>query len=144
MKIYTIGFTGHTAKEFFETLRAKKIRRLIDIRRNNTNQLAGFSKKKDLEYFLKEILGADYHHVVLLAPAAELVEKYRGDHDWEFFNPAFRRQLKEQRARALLDRSLFDRDVVLLCSEKSANNCHRKIAAEFLAGFLKTEGIEHL
>ena len=53
MKIYTIGFTKKNAREFFQLLRMNNIEQLVDIRLNNTSQLAGFTKKDDLEYFLR-------------------------------------------------------------------------------------------
>jgi hypothetical protein len=31
------------------------VKRVVDVRLNNNSQLAGFSKKDDLPYFLKEI-----------------------------------------------------------------------------------------
>ena len=45
MEIYTIGFAGRKASEFFGKLRQQGIKRLIDVRLNNTSQLAGFTKK---------------------------------------------------------------------------------------------------
>lgn len=41
MKIYTIGFTKKSAKEFFELLSNNYIKKLIDVRLNNSSQLAG-------------------------------------------------------------------------------------------------------
>ena len=54
--IYTIGFTKKNAKEFFELLSKSKVDIVIDIRLNNTSQLAGFSKYPDIEYFLSHLL----------------------------------------------------------------------------------------
>ncbi|GHV46830.1 hypothetical protein FACS1894204_09220 [Synergistales bacterium] len=42
-EIYTIGFTKKTAREFFEALRARAVKILLDIRLNNVSQLAAFS-----------------------------------------------------------------------------------------------------
>ena len=53
MEIATIGFTRWTAEDFFGTLRRSGIRRLIDVRRNNTSQLAAFAKRDDLAFFLR-------------------------------------------------------------------------------------------
>ncbi len=53
MEIYTIGFTQTTAQRFFERLAGAGIERLLDVRLNNTSQLAGFAKAKDLPYFLR-------------------------------------------------------------------------------------------
>ena len=51
--IYTIGFSGKNAKAFFELLRNNNIKALIDVRLNNVSQLAGYTKKNDLDFFLK-------------------------------------------------------------------------------------------
>ena len=56
MRIYTLGFSHKSAEEFFDILRESGVRRVVDIRRSNTNQLAGFTKKDDLRYFLRVIL----------------------------------------------------------------------------------------
>tara|TARA_B100001758_G_scaffold215364_1_gene200990 strand:- start:274 stop:432 length:159 start_codon:yes stop_codon:yes gene_type:complete len=44
--IYTIGFTGTTAENFFERLKKNNVLKLIDTRLNNKSQLSGFAKKK--------------------------------------------------------------------------------------------------
>ena len=62
MEIYTIGFTKKSAEEFFGLLKAAGIKRLLEISRNNTSQLAAFSKRDDLRYFLAELCGAEYRH----------------------------------------------------------------------------------
>ena len=59
LKIYTIGFTQKKAMQFFELIKENKIKRVIDVRLNNVSQLAGFAKRDDLIYFLKEICGCD-------------------------------------------------------------------------------------
>ena len=68
MKLYTIGFTQRSAADFFDALKRAGVTRLIDVRLNNVSQLAGYSKKNDLRYFLHEICGATYHHDLNLAP----------------------------------------------------------------------------
>ena len=55
MKIFTIGFTKKTAELFFNLIKGNKIQLLVDVRLNNSSQLAGFSKGSDLAFFLKEI-----------------------------------------------------------------------------------------
>ena len=54
--VHTIGFTKKTAAEFFELLRKSGTKRVLDVRLNNVSQLAGFSKRDDLKYFLHEIV----------------------------------------------------------------------------------------
>jgi uncharacterized protein (DUF488 family) len=55
MEIYSIGFTKKTAEQFFTLLRGAGIKRLLDVRLNNVSQLAGFAKREDLAFFLKEL-----------------------------------------------------------------------------------------
>ena len=63
MTIFTIGFTKKSAKDFFGKLQSSGVRRLIDVRLNNTSQLAGFTKRDDLKFFTATICGIDYLHL---------------------------------------------------------------------------------
>ncbi|HEX6879967.1 MAG TPA: DUF488 domain-containing protein, partial [Terriglobales bacterium] len=67
MKMFTVGFTKKSAKEFFGVLQSCGAKRLVDVRLNNSSQLAGFTKRDDLEYFLKTICGMEYVHLPELA-----------------------------------------------------------------------------
>ena len=49
MEIFTIGFTKTSAREFFGKLKKSGIERLVDVRLNNTSQLASFAKRDDLD-----------------------------------------------------------------------------------------------
>ncbi len=70
MEIYSIGFTQTTAENFFGRLRGSGVQRLLDVRRNTSSQLAGFAKARDLPYFLRELLGAEYAHEPGARPGA--------------------------------------------------------------------------
>jgi uncharacterized protein (DUF488 family) len=145
VEIYTIGFTQKTAEEFFERLRRAAVRRLIDIRLQNTSQLAGFAKRGDLAYFLRELCGAEYHHEPALAPTPELLRAYAKQHlPWEEYAAGYRRLLEEREVEKILDRRLFDAPTVLLCSEPAAEHCHRRLAAEYLAEHWEEVEIVHL
>ena len=90
MEIYTIGFTQKNAAEFFETLRRAGIRRVIDVRLNNTSQLAGFTKRDDLEYFLEQICQAAYDHQPELSPTKEILDGYKKKEiPWEEYEARF-------------------------------------------------------
>jgi len=60
IETFSVGFTKKSAGQFFEKLRAAGVQRVVDVRLNNVSQLAGFSKRDDLKYFLKTILNVDY------------------------------------------------------------------------------------
>ena len=133
MEIYTAGFTHTTAERFFERLRGADIRRLIDVRLNNVSQLAGFSKRDDLAYFLRVICEAEYLHEPLLAPTQELLDAYRkAKSSWEDYEQRFLALVDERRIAERLDRRLFDVPTVLLCSEATPEHCHRRLVAEYL------------
>ena len=133
MEIYTIGFTKKTAAAFFEPLKQHRIERLVDVRLNNTSQLAGFTKRNDLAYFLRELLAADYVHEPLLAPTKELLKGYRdGDMTWTEYETAFLSLMTERRIEDAIPEDLFTRRVVLLCSEPTPERCHRRLVIEYL------------
>ncbi|MBM3326550.1 MAG: DUF488 domain-containing protein [Calditrichaeota bacterium] len=133
MEIYTIGFTRKSAEQFFGILKEAGIRRLIDIRLNNTSQIAGFAKAQDLTYFLKEICGIEYIHEPLLAPTEEILKGYRDKIlDWDEFERRFKMLIMERAIEAAIERTLFYIPAVLLCSEPTAERCHRRLAAEYL------------
>ena len=134
MEIYTIGFTRKSAAEFFELLKRAGIRRLIDVRLNNTSQLAAFAKREDLKYFLHEICGAEYLHLPVLSPDQDLLDGYKKKAvAWEEYERRFLALLNERAVEDLVDRHWFDVPAVLLCSEPTAEHCHRRLVAEYLA-----------
>jgi uncharacterized protein (DUF488 family) len=134
VEVYTIGFTQRSAAAFFGALRGAGIRRLLDVRLNNTSQLAGFAKRDDLAYFLRELCGAEYVHEPLLAPTQELLDAYRKARgSWDVYAEQFRVLLAERGVERALDRSLLAGPTVLLCSEPTADHCHRRLVLEYLA-----------
>lgn len=143
MNLFTIGFTRKSASQFFGLLQAAGVRRLVDIRLNNTSQMAGFSKRDDLAYFTRQILGIDYLHETRLAPSQEILDDFRLNGDWARYESGFLALLDQRRVAGLLDRALFD-DACLLCSEPTAGQCHRRLAAEFLAKAWGGASIRHL
>lgn len=145
MEIYTIGFTKKSASEFFGLLKSHDIRRIIDIRLNNAGQLAGFTKQDDLRYFLAEICGADYVHEPLLAPTKELLSSYRDKRcSWEEYEHVFDGLMRERQVDEAIDASLFAERAALLCSEPTADQCHRRLVAEYLREAWGNIDIVHL
>ena len=132
-KAYTIGFTKRSAEDFFETLKKAGVRQLVDVRLNNVSQLAGFSKRDDLEYFLRSICAAAYLHEPLLAPTQELLDAYRKHKgSWQDYAGSFVDLLKKRKIEDRISPVIFDTPTVLLCSEHTADHCHRRLVAEYL------------
>lgn len=133
MEVYTVGFTQKSAAQFFGTLRKAGIKRLLDIRLNNSSQLAAFAKKDDLKFFLHEICRADYLHQPMLAPTQEMLDEYKKKKgSWPEYEQRFLALMTERKIEEKLDRKLFDVPTVLLCSEATAEHCHRRLVAEYL------------
>ncbi|MBW3540977.1 MAG: DUF488 domain-containing protein [Planctomycetes bacterium] len=133
MEIFTIGFTRSTAAGFFERLKQAGIRRLVDVRLNNSSQLAGFAKRDDLAYFLRELCGVEYIHEPLLAPTPEMFEAYKKHRgDWNEYERRFLDLMAERKIEDHLGREFFAPPTVLLCSEPTAECCHRRLVLEYL------------
>ena len=145
MEVYSIGFTQSTAAYFFGRLKAAGIQRLLDVRLNNVSQLAGFAKRDDLAFFLKEIGGIDYRHEPLLAPSQEMLDAYKKhkgiwqDYEFQFLSLMAQRKIEEN-----IDKAMFDVPTVLLCSEPTAEHCHRRLVLEYLRGHWSDVTITHL
>ena len=128
----TIGFTKKSARAFFEKLQTAGIRRVLDIRLNNTSQISGFTKRDHLEYFLPTITGAEYRHIPLLAPSPDLFKAYtKHALSWDDYAPRFLALMAERHVEEQLDPALFN-GACLLCSEHLPHRCHRLLVAEYL------------
>ena len=135
MRLYTIGYSKKPAEEFFRILKDNNVKQVVDIRRHNTNQLAGFTKQDDLAWFLDTIAGIGYTHELALAPSEELMHAYRKEGlPFEEFAQKLRAEYAEREMPTLADHS------ALLCSEADPSTCHRLVAAEYLAE--RDKGIE--
>ena len=146
MIIYTIGFTQKTAKEFFNKIKDNKVNLLIDIRLNNVSQLAGFAKGKDLEYFLKEICDCEYAHDDVFAPTKELLDAYRAKNvSWNEYEKVFS-AIMEQRGVSARFKKLYMKynNICLLCTEPTAEQCHRRLVAEHLKKNIGNIEIVHI
>lgn len=132
MKLATIGFTKKPADRFFGLLRDSGAQRVVDVRLHNVSQLAGFAKRDDLAYFLREICDMDYVHLPELAPTKDILDDYkkRGG-DWQAYEVRFRRLMRERRVEEKLDRDIISNGC-LLCSEHEPHHCHRRLVAEYL------------
>jgi uncharacterized protein (DUF488 family) len=104
MKLFTIGFKGRSAENFFRTLKNAGVQKLIDVRRKNASQLAGFTKGHDLRYFLQECFGIAYEHIPEFGPSEELLKEYQNrlgkkkkdDAAWSYYLERFKAEVLSQ------------------------------------------------
>jgi len=144
MELFTIGFTGKSAEQFFTSLVKHGVRKVIDIRLSNVSQLAGFTKKNDLKYFLKVIANIEYEYIPQLAATKGLMDGFRqGKIPWEEYEATYLGLLEERQVLNSLKPENFDR-ACLLCSEEKPDHCHRRLAAEWLKGKWKGVTIRNI
>jgi len=145
-KIYTIGFTKKSLETFIKLLKKAKITLVVDIRLNNTSQLAGYSKGRDLEFLLNHGFNIGYRHELQLAPSEEILKQYKKDNDWSRYEKDFLELLERNKENILkLGQELMkDKTICLLCTEPTADKCHRRLIAEFWAKNLPKSEVYHL
>src|SRR5271157_6065325 len=112
-------------------LRHSGVRRVVDVRLNNVSQLAGFAKRGDLEFFLREICAMDYVHVPVLAPTQEMLDRYKKQKGaWSTYTDEFLALMKERKIEQNVSPQVIA-DGCLLCSEDKPDRCHRRLVAEY-------------
>ena len=142
--LFTVGFVGKSAEQFFHLLVQAGVRRVIDVRLYNNSQLAGYTKCNDLEYFLKTIVGAEYLYLPNFAPTKELLDGYKKKTiSWQEYVRRYQNLLRYRQPRYEVDDTMLDR-ACLLCAESTADQCHRRLAAEYLQNTWPNLTIKHL
>jgi len=144
MNLFTIGFTQKSARTFFDAIKTSGVKRVLDIRLNNVSQLAGFTKKTDLEFFLGEICGVEYIHLPILSPTQLILDNYRKRKgSWADYERDFLQLMDERDITSFIGRDLIS-DGCLLCSEAKPNYCHRRLISESLRTVWPDLKIKHL
>ena len=144
MKLFTIGSNGKSLRRFSELIKTAGVDCIIDVRLNNTSQLAGYAKRDDLEFVLG-LLKIAYEHHPELAPDEELFLDFRKNKNWDEYLMRFNELIDER------DMLSIGKDIVvrfnrpcLLCSEDDALKCHRRLVAEHWSEHIPDIEIEHL
>jgi uncharacterized protein (DUF488 family) len=148
IRLFTIGFTKKTAEQFFALLAGAGVRKVIDTRENRGGQLAGFAKEEDLRYFLPRLIGVEYEVEPLFAPTKEIRRAYMASGDWAAYEQSFLQLVLDRRLLDRIPPERFAEPAALLCSEPTAERCHRRLLVEHLAeswrGLDHQVEIEHL
>lgn len=137
MKVYTIGYGGRRPDEFLELLTAKSVRAVVDVRlRPDRSAMGIYARSKDPGKGVEHLLagaGIQYFSFV------EMGNLFLDLPDWA---ERYRRML--DLAGDLLTERLgqVPEPLCLLCAEKKAAECHRKLVGDFLAA--KGYQVEHI
>lgn len=144
MVLYTIGFTHKSLRQFISLLREARVDGVVDIRLNNTSQLAGYAKREDLAFIL-ETFGIGYLEEPRLAPTKALLDTYHRDHDWSAYEPIFQSLLAQRPLAEILATiaARFERPC-LLCAEPEPSQCHRRLVAEAFVALRPGLEVRHL
>ncbi len=146
MLLYTIGFTKKTAEEFFDGIKYRAVQILIDVRLNNTSQLMGFTKRRDMKYFLDRLCNCEYQHKPEYAPTKNILDNYKRDKiTWEDYERKYKALMKRRKAidDFMMYFDFYD-SVCLLCSEPTPEHCHRRLFAEMIHAQLPGTEIIHI
>lgn len=131
-------------KNFFTLLKKNGVKKIIDVRLNNVSQLAGFTKQDDLKYFLKELCRIEYYYYGQLAPTEDILKRYKNKEiSWEQYELEFNSLITKRKIEAIISLDLLT-DACLLCSEATAEHCHRRLLAEYFKKVYKRINIIHL
>ena len=107
--------------------------------------MAGFTKREDLPYFLEKLCGVEYEHQLLFAPTDNILNDYRKKKgEWQDYESRFLQLIAERKIEEQIDRRIFDVPTVLLCTEPTADHCHRRLVLEYLRGKWGNFEIVHL
>jgi len=132
-KIFTMGTNGKSPRQFFKLLKDNDIDVLVDIRLNNKSQLAGFAKGGNdyLGYFLNDLFGIKYMHDTIFAPTDEILNAYHENHDWNKYVEKFSKLIeKRDFKKHFLEKYSQYQNICFMCSEETAEKCHRRLVAE--------------
>ena len=139
-KIFTIGFSGKKPDDFLDILNAAKINCVWDIRLWRTSRFVPFYSGTNLA----ATLGSRYEHHPEFAPTTGILAGYKdGCITWPDYERMYRELLTTRNPTAGLALNSLDR-ICLLCTEKSATQCHRRLAAEYIAEQFPGIEIVHL
>ncbi len=136
--IYTIGFTKKDAKTFFELIKSNHITLVVDVRLNNTSQLAAFSKYPDIKYFLNKCAKCLYKSDKNFSPIESTLNDYKKKKiTWLEYVDQFNKTMEGRNIKEYIKNTyesiIAKETICFLCSEEQPENCHRRLIAERFA-----------
>ena len=137
MKLYTVGYGGRKPDEFIALLKIYDVEIIVDVRLQPERAFMGvYAKSKDPHKGIQGLLekaGIQYIWI------AELGNMLRDIDDW---HEKYRRYLDEKGDLVCSKVYELRMPFCLMCCEKRASGCHRKLIADYLVG--KGYEVEHL
>ena len=139
-KIFTIGFSGKSPETFLDVLNAARISCVWDIRQWRLSTYVPYYNGDNLA----NVLGNRYEYHPEFAPTADILARYKDKKiTWSEYEKMYCELLQKRDLLHNYNISKLDR-ICLLCTEKTALQCHRRLAAEYIAEILPDIEITHL
>lgn len=93
---------------------------------------------------MKNLCGIGYQHNIELAPSEEILKGYKDKKiSWVEYETQYIKLLESRDITKNLSSDLLDR-VCFLCAEQTAEQCHRRLLAEYLQNKLGNIEIKYL
>lgn len=127
-------------KAFLEVLDAARIRCVWDIRLWRVSKHVPYYSGENLA----TVLGDRYEYHPEFAPEFEMLTAFKDKKaTWADSEPIYRRLIAGRTPLAGRSPDELDR-ICLMCTEKTAHQCHRRLAAEYIASQFPDAEIVHL
>jgi len=128
-ELYTVGYEGRTVDELIAHLRSKNVNCVVDVRQVPFSRKPGFSKNKLARTLRRTKI--DYVHLGDLGAPKALREDLKLTGDYSAFFQEMDRYLAAQKdAIEEVYRYVMNGRCCLMCFERLATKCHRRIVAD--------------
>jgi len=128
-ELFTVGYEGTTIETFIDNLKGNGIDCILDIRALPLSRKPGFSKTKLAERL--SLAGVRYIHLAKLGTPKNIRERLKSTRDYSMFFDKMEIYLAGQReAIEFAYNYVMNSRCCLMCFERLADHCHRKIVAE--------------
>jgi uncharacterized protein (DUF488 family) len=127
-ELFTVGYEGITIDTFIDNLQTNRIDCILDIRALPLSRKPGFSKTKLAERL--RLSGVRYIHLAELGTPKNIRDKLKSTRDYSTFFKKMEKYLAGQRkAIELAHNYVMNSRCCLMCLERLADHCHRKMVA---------------
>jgi len=128
-KLFTVGYEGLTIDAFITNLLANNINCVLDVRALPVSRKKGFSKNQLAERL--RLADIRYIHLGELGTPKELRDNVKSTGDYSaFFKTMAAYLATKEDAVEVAYEYVMDNTCCLMCYERLADQCHRKLIAE--------------
>ena len=133
--IFEISAYQTSAYEFFDEILQNHTDLVLDVRLKNESQLCGFTKKKDLSFFIPKICHAAYVHDRFFTPESASLDRYLHHWiQWEQYSAEYRSAMEGKNAVGYFEEHYGNYSCVcLIGTATKKRRSHSEVLRELLA-----------